>query len=179
LINGAAGGVGTFAVQIAKAFEAHVTGICSTRNRALLRSTCTDRVVDYTRETFAPPGERYDLILDCVGNHSPSDCFGALTRAGVYVMLGDLTGRGAIQFLARLSSAFLMSRLLDRKAATLLAKPAAQDLITIRDLIRARRLKPVIDRHYGLNEVSDAFRYVEGRHARGKVVITIVPETAG
>jgi NADPH:quinone reductase-like Zn-dependent oxidoreductase len=175
LINGAAGGVGTFAVQIAKAFGARVTGICSTRNLDIVRSIGADRVIDYTHESFKTAGQPYDMILDCVGNHSPADCIRALTPSGAYIMVGDLTGRGAIQILARLSSAFVMSRLASRRAVMFLAKPAAQDLITIRDLMRAEKVRPVIDRHYALNEVSDAFRYVEGRHARGKVVITLVP----
>ncbi|MPZ14063.1 MAG: zinc-binding dehydrogenase [Chloroflexi bacterium] len=173
LINGAAGGVGTFAVQIAKSFQTEVTGVCSTRNLDLVRSFGADRVLDYTKQDFTKGGERYDIIFDCVGNHSLADCRRALNRTGTYVVVGDLTGRGAIGILGRLMTVLALSRVATRKVSTFLAKPVHQDLIAIRDLITAGKVKPIVDRRYTLSEVADALRYVEQRHARGKVVLVL------
>src|SRR6267154_6638027 len=121
LINGAAEGVGTFAVQIAKSFGAEVTGVCSTRNVEMVRSIGADQVIDYTQEDFTKRGQRYDLIFDCVGNHSLSACRRVLHPKGIVVMVGDRTGRGAIGILARLITALVVSRFTSQKLRTLLA----------------------------------------------------------
>ncbi len=173
LINGASGGVGTFAVQIAKALGADVTGVCSTRNVDMVRSIGADRVVDYTREDFARTGQRYDLILDNVGNHSLSECRRALNPAGRYVMVGGPSGRW-IDPLPRAFNAFVLSRFVTQDMRTFLAKLSKKDLTILRGLMEAGKVTPVIDRRYGLSEVPKAIRYLEEGHARGKVVI--VPE---
>jgi NADPH:quinone reductase-like Zn-dependent oxidoreductase len=173
LINGAAGGVGTFAVQIAKWFGAEVTGVCSTRNVDMVRSIGADRVIDYTHEDFTKSGERYDLIFDCVGNHSLSACRRVLNPKGICIMVGDRSGRGMIGLLARLIAALLLSRLVRQKLVTFLARPNKRDLTIMRDLMRAGKVIPVIDKRYRLSEVPEAIRYLEERHARGKVVITL------
>ena len=173
LINGAAGGVGTFAVQIAKSFGAEVTGVCSTTNVNMVRSIGADHVIDYTQEDFTQRGQRYDLIFDCVGNHSLSECRRVLNPKGICVMVGDLSGRGMVGILARLIEALVSSRFRRQKLVTFLAKPNKQDLTIMHDLMKAGRVKPVIDRRFKLSEVPQAIRYLEEKHARGKVVITL------
>jgi NADPH:quinone reductase-like Zn-dependent oxidoreductase len=173
LINGAAGGVGTFAVQIAKSFGADVTGVCSTRNLDMVRSIGADRVVDYTREDFTRSAQRYDLILDAVGNHSLSACRRVLNPTGNYVAVGGPSGRWMIGFLARVIAAPVLSRLVSQKLSIVMTRPSQEDLATVRDLLAAGRVTPVIDRRYELSEVPAAIRYLEAGHARGKVVITI------
>jgi NADPH:quinone reductase-like Zn-dependent oxidoreductase len=173
LINGASGGVGTFAVQIAKAFGAHVTGVCSTKNVDMVRSIGADRVIDYTRENFTTAGERYDLVLDCVGNHSLSACRRVLTSTGIYVAVGGPTGRWMIGFIARVLAGMALSRFGRQKFALAQTKTNKADLHTLAELIEGRKVGPVIDRRYTLVEVPEAIRYLEGGHARGKVVITI------
>jgi NADPH:quinone reductase-like Zn-dependent oxidoreductase len=172
LINGAAGGVGTFAVQIAKSFGADVTGVCSTRNVDMVRSIGADHVVDYTQEDFTKSGQRYDLFFDCVGNHSLSACRGVLTPKGVYIAVGGPSGRWMIGPLTRAITAPVLSRFVSQKLVMVLAKPNQKDLTIVRDLIEAGRATPVIDKRYRLSEVPDAIRYLEEGHARGKVVIT-------
>jgi NADPH:quinone reductase-like Zn-dependent oxidoreductase len=174
LINGAAGGVGTFAVQIAKSFGADVTGVCSTRNLDMVRSIGADRVVDYTREDFTRSAQRYDLILDAVGNHSLSACRRVLNPTGNYVAVGGPSGRWMIGFLARVIAAPVLSRLVSQKLSIVMTRPSQEDLATVRDLLAAGRVTPVIDRRYELSEVPAAIRYLEAGHARGKVVITIL-----
>src|SRR5438309_806667 len=178
LINGASGGVGTFAVQIAKSFGADVTGVCSTRNVEMVRSIGADHVVDYTKqdytkqdytqEDFTKRGQRYDLILDCVGNHSLSAHRRALNPNGVCVVAG---AKGLWDFLTRALTAPVLSRLVSQKFVTFIAKLNKQDLTIMRELMATGRVTPVIDRRYSLSEVPEAIRYLEKRHARGKVVI--------
>ena len=172
LINGAAGGVGTFAVQIAKSFGADVTGVCSTRNLDMVRSIGADRVIDYTREDFTKSGQRYDLILDCVGNHSLSACRRVLSSKGVYVAVGGQVGNW-IGPLTAVFKVLLASWVGSQKMVPMLAKPNKADLIILRDLMETGKVTPVIDRRYKLTEVPDAMRYLEEGHARGKVVITL------
>ena len=173
LVNGAAGGVGTFAVQIAKSFGAEVIGVCSTRNVDMVRSIGADRVIDYTQEDFTKRGERYDMIFDCVGNHSLSECRRALNADGICVMVGDLSGRGMIGLLSRLIAALVLSRFMRQKAVTFLARPNKEDLTTMYELMKSGKVKPVIDKRYTLREVPAAIRYLGEKHARGKVVITV------
>jgi NADPH:quinone reductase-like Zn-dependent oxidoreductase len=169
LINGASGGVGTFAVQIAKAFRAEVTGICSSRNVELVRSIGADRVIDYTREDFARRPERYDLILDCAAFRSVSDYRPALKPQGRYVMVGGATARMLQLVLLGPWTAITGSQ----KMELLISRPNQKDLLMLKDLIEAGKVAPVIDRRYQLHEVPDAIRYLEEGHARGKVVITV------
>jgi NADPH:quinone reductase-like Zn-dependent oxidoreductase len=173
LINGAAGGVGTFAVQIAKAMGARVTGVCSSRNVDVVRSLGADRVIDYAQENFTAGDERFDVILDCIGNHPISSCRHVLTATGRYVGVGGPTGRWMIGAVARLLIANALSRFTSRKVATMLTKASKNDLATIRELIESGRVTPVVDRRYSLNDLSQAIRYLEAGHARGKVVIEI------
>ena len=173
LINGAAGGVGTFAVQIAKSFGAEVTGVCSTRNVDMVRSIGADHVMDYTQEDFTKRGRRYDLIFDCVGNHSLSDCRRVLNPKGICVMAGELSGRGMIGILARLMAALVLSRFGNQKLVTFLARPNKEDLTIMHELMKAGKVKPVIDKRYSLREAPQAIRYLAEKHARGKVVISL------
>ena len=170
LINGASGGVGTFAVQIAKSFGADVTGVCSTRNVEMVRSIGADRVIDYVQQDFTKSGQRYDLIFDCVGNHSLSAHRRALNPNGVCVVAG---AKGLWDFLTRALTAPVLSRLVSQKFVTFIAKLNKQDLTIMRELMATGKVTPVIDRRYSLSEVPEAIRYLEKRHARGKVVITL------
>ena len=173
LVNGASGGVGTFAVQIAKAFGAEVTGICSTRNAEMVRSIGADRVIDYTQDDFTKREDRYDLIFDCAGNHSLSACRRVLKPSGKCIMVGDMTGRDAGGIVSRLMTALVLSSVSSQKFVTFLAKPKQTDLTFMRDLMQAGKVKPVIDRCYRLTDVPQAIRYLAEKHARGKVVITL------
>ena len=171
LINGASGGVGTFAVQLAKSFGAEVTGVCSTRNLDLVRSIGADQVVDYTKEDFTKNGQRYDLILDAVGNRSVSDYQRALSPQGRCVIAGFTS-------LSRLFEHMVlgpwMSRGGSKKVGLMgIANPNKKDLVFIKELLEAGKVVPVIDRCYPLSEVPEAIRYLEQGHARGKVVITV------
>jgi NADPH:quinone reductase-like Zn-dependent oxidoreductase len=177
LINGAAGGVGTFAVQIAKSFGAEVTGVCSTRNVDMVRSIGAEQVIDYTQEDFTKSGSRYDLLFDCVGNHWLSACRRILRPKGICVMVGDLSGRGMIGILARLMTALVLTRFVSKKLVTFLATPNQKDLSIMHELMKAGKVTPVIDRGYSLNEVPEAIRYLEQRHARGKVIVTLRSNT--
>jgi NADPH:quinone reductase-like Zn-dependent oxidoreductase len=174
LINGAAGGVGTFAVQIAKSFGADVTGVCSTRNVAMVRSIGADHVIDYTQDDFTKKEQRYDLILDCIANHSLSAFRRVLTPKGSYIMVGaaDAGGRWIIGLLARLIKALVLSWFVSQKLGMVGAKAHKEDLTILHNLMQAGKVTPVIDRRYSLNEVPEAIRYLEEGHARGKVVIT-------
>jgi len=173
LINGAAGGVGTFAAQIAKSFGAEVTGVCSTRNVEMVRSIGADQVVDYTQEDFTKSARRYDVILDCVGNHSFSECRRVLNPSGIYVGAGGTSDNWMIGPLTRAIKAFILSWFVSQKQAMVLAKPSKEDLTIMHDLMEAGKVTPVIDRRYSLREVPEAIRYLEQGHARGKVVITL------
>ena len=169
LINGASGGVGTFAVQIAKSFGAEVTGVCSTRNLDMVRSIGADHVIDYTQEDFTQNGQRYDLIMATNGYHSISDYARALSPKGIYVMTG---GSGAQMFQAMLLGPWI-SMTGNKKMGNLLMKPNNKDLVFLKELLEAGKIAPVIDRRYPLSEVAEAIRYLEEGHARGKVVITV------
>ena len=173
LINGAAGGVGTFAVQIAKALGAEVTGICSTKNMDLVRSIGADYVIDYTQEDFTKRGQRYDLVFDCVGNHTLSAYRRVLHPQGRLIMVGDRSGRGMIGLIVRLLTALVVSRFMSQKLVTSLARPNNEDLTFMHDFIKAGKVTPIIDKRYRLNEVPEAIRYLEAGHARGKVVIMV------
>jgi NADPH:quinone reductase-like Zn-dependent oxidoreductase len=173
LINGAAGGVGTFAVQIAKSFGAEVTGVCSTRNVEMVRSIGADYVIDYTQQDFTKSGQRYDLFFDCVGNHSLSACRRVLNPKGIYIVVGAPPGGRWIGPLARLLKTILLSPFVSRKMITFLASINKEDLVVLKELMEAKKVTPVIDRRYRLSEVPEAIRYLEEGHARGKVVITL------
>ena len=168
LINGASGGVGTFAVQIAKAFGTEVTAVCSTRNADVVRSIGADHVIDYTKDDFAKQSRRYDLILAANGDRSIWDYRRALTADGCYVMSGGSN--------RQLTDALLFGPLLSighQKLGNLLVKPNHADLLVLKELCETGKVRPVIDRRFPLSEVPAAVRYVENGHARGKVVITI------
>jgi NADPH:quinone reductase-like Zn-dependent oxidoreductase len=178
LINGAAGGVGTFAVQIAKSFGADVTGVCSTRNAEMVRSIGADRVIDYTKEDFTQQdftkgGQHYDLILDCVGNHSLLACRRVLTPKGIHVGVGGTSGPWMVGPLVRAITGPVLSRFGSQKFVTFMAKSSKEDLAIMRELLATGKVTPVIDRCYRLSEVPEAIRYLEEGHARGKVVITL------
>jgi len=167
LINGASGGVGTFAVQIAKAFGAEVTGVCSTRNVDMVRSIGADHVVDYTQENFTKSGQRYDLILDNVGSHSFSDLRRVLTPQGI---IQPNTGHGGMSYVFK---ALLLSQFMRQHGSLFVATPNHEDLVVLKELIEAGKVTPVIDKTYPLSESREAFRYLDEEHARGKVVITV------
>ncbi len=176
LINGASGGVGTFAVQIAKSFGAEVTGVCSTRNVDLVRSIGADHVIDYTKEDFTKGEQRYDLIYDLVGNHSFSERRRILNPNGICVMAG-VGGAGwhdgiAMRLAGELN-AYVRSRFVSQKFIAYIAQFNKQDMTLLADLMQSRKITPVIDRTYKLNETADALRYLEQGHARGKVVIKL------
>lgn len=170
LINGAAGGVGTFAVQIAKAFGAHVTGVCSARNAEMVRAIGAEHVIDYAQEDFTRGTDRYDLILDNVGNHSLSECRRVLSAKGRLVMVG---AKDVTLLLARALQARVLSQFLSQKLGFMIAKLTAADLTKVGELMESGKVRPVIDRRYRLSEAAEAVRYVEEGHARGKVVITL------
>jgi NADPH:quinone reductase-like Zn-dependent oxidoreductase len=174
LINGAAGGVGSFAVQIAKIFGAEVTGVCSTRNLEMVKSIGADEVVDYTKEDFTELPARYDVVFECVGNKSLSDCRRVLKPKGKHIMVGAPHDPAVMALLTPLIKALLLSPFRSQKAIPLMAKANKEDLSFLGELIAAGKLTPVIDRSYSLSEGADAFRYVEAGHARGKVLIAVV-----
>jgi NADPH:quinone reductase-like Zn-dependent oxidoreductase len=174
LINGASGGVGTFAVQIAKSFGAEVTGVCSTRNVDLVKSIGADHVIDYTWEDFTKTGQRYDMIYDLVGNHSFSERRQILTPNGICVLAG-IGGAGFHseswgRILGNFKTAF-QSKFTTQKFVFYIAKLTKDDLNVLRDLMQSGKVAPVIDRTYKISETQDAVRYLEEGHARGKVVI--------
>jgi NADPH:quinone reductase-like Zn-dependent oxidoreductase len=172
LVIGASGGVGTFAVQIAKSFGAEVTGVCSTANVDIVRSIGADHVIDYTQEDFAQRPERYDLIFDNIENRSLSDCRRALTPAGTLV-LNSGTGAKGIAMLVRMASPIVLSPFSRQTLRRFLSRANADDLKVLRDLAGSGELKPVIDRRYPLADTVEALKYIEKGHARGKVVVTI------
>jgi NADPH:quinone reductase-like Zn-dependent oxidoreductase len=173
LINGAAGGVGTFAVQIAKHFGAHVTGVCSTRNVELVRSIGADAAIDYTKEDFTKLPERYDVILDNVGNKSLSEFRSVLTANGRLVIVGGPHDPSILDMLGTLLGSLALSIFTSKKTLMFIAKASQSDLAFIGGLISAGKLKPVIDHVYDLNEAADAVRHVEEGHARGKVIVAV------
>lgn len=172
LINGASGGVGTFAVQIAKSYEADVTGVCSTKNVEMVQSIGADRVIDYTREDFAKSVQQYDIVLDAIGNHPLSAIRHILSPEGTYVGFGGSDSQWDIG-LSNVIKALVLSLFCKQNFVTFMAKLKKTDLTVLRDLILAGTVVPVIDRTYQLHEVPDAIRYLEQGHARGKVIIKI------
>jgi NADPH:quinone reductase-like Zn-dependent oxidoreductase len=173
LIIGASGGVGTFAVQIAKAFGAEVTGVCSTTKVEMVRSIGADHVIDYTREDFAEGEQRYDLILDIGGNSTLARLRRALTLQGTLVITGGETGGRWLGGTDRQIRALMLSRFVGQKLGTFVSKENHEDLIILKELIESRKVTPVIDRTYPLSEVPEAIRYLQEGHAQGKVVITV------
>jgi NADPH:quinone reductase-like Zn-dependent oxidoreductase len=173
LIIGASGGVGTFAVQIAKSFDAEVTGVCSTRNVDMVRSLGADHIIDYTKEDFTQSGQQYDLIFQLAGTRSPSECRSALTSNGTLVISsGESEGRW-IGPVDRVIKALVLSALVSQKLATFTVKPNSEDLQLLKQFIEDGTLTLVIDRTYRLAQVPEAIRYLEEGRARGKVVITV------
>lgn len=172
LINGASGGVGTFAVQIAKHFGAEVTGVCSTRNVELVRSLGADRVVDYTQEDFAASGERYDIILDNVGNRSLADLRRVLEPDGALVIVGAGKGDWIGPLMGALK-ATLMGPFVDQKLGFFIAKLEQDDMNLLGELMRAGKVTPIVDRRYPLGDVAKAMEYLETGRARGKVVVSL------
>jgi len=172
LINGASGGVGPFAVQIAKALGAEVTAVCSTRNVEMVRSIGADHVIDYTREDFTRGGPRYDVIMDNVASHSLSDTRRVLTPQGVHIPSSGHAGMGWI-ITAALTAVFVR-----QQGSPFVASTTGKDLVTLGELIEAGKVTPVIDRTYALRDAPEAFRYLDEGHARGKVVISVEHEHA-
>ncbi|MHA5052523.1 NAD(P)-dependent alcohol dehydrogenase [Streptomyces sp. SD15] len=176
LVNGASGGVGTFAVQMAKAYGADVTGVCSTRNVELVESLGADRVIDYTQEDFTRDGQRYDVVFDLVANRSLTDLRRALTPTGTLLLSGggvsdggSLLGPVGLTLKGQALSRFVGQRLL-----SFFAQPSAEKLTALRELVESGQVTPVIDRTYGsLGETPEAIRYLEVEHARAKVVVTV------
>ena len=171
LVNGASGGVGTFAVQIAKSFGTEVTGVCSTRNLDMVRSIGADHVIDYTREDFTRNGQQYDLILDIAANRSVLDYKRALRPQGICVVAGFST-------ISHMFRSMLLGLWASRTGSKKIgqmetAKPNQKDLVFVKELLEAGKVVPVIDRTYPLSEVPEAIRYLEAGHAKGKVVITV------
>ena len=179
LINGAAGGVGTFAVQIAKALGARVTGVCSTQNVDMVRRIGADHVVDYTRQDFTKGGEKYDLVFDLVGNHSFIEIRRVLIPNGVFVGAGVVGApKSMIGMLGGLISTILVSLVVSQRYATFVAKVNNNDLNFMRELLASGKVTPVIDRVFPLSETAEAMRYQDQGHARGKVVVTVPTNAA-
>jgi NADPH:quinone reductase-like Zn-dependent oxidoreductase len=177
LINGASGGVGTFAVQIAKTFGANVTGVCSTRNLDMVRSIGADEVIDYTQQDFTKSdlasNQRYDSILECVGNHSFSECRRVLKTDGRYVGVGAPHDVSMAGLLAPIVKDLVLSAFGTQKGVMFIAKSSQEDLTLIGEMIASGKIKPVIDKSHSLSDARDAVRHVEEGHARGKVIIQI------
>ena len=174
LINGAAGGVGTFAVQIAKTLGADVTAVTSTGNLDLMRSLGADHVIDYTREDFTAGAQRYDVIVDCGGGHSLLDFRRALIPHGIFVLVGDAHMGDWLQPIGRfLAGPMLLSRVVSQEFVTFMANPSQPDLRTLRDLIQSGKLRPVIEATYPLDRMGEALVHLETGHARGKIVFTV------
>ncbi len=179
LINGASGGVGTFAVQLAKSFGAEVTGVCSTRNMEMVRALGADHVIDYTKQDFTQGEQRYDLIVDMVGNHSLLDYKRVLNPQGNFVIVGATGGPEDTRWLGPLANpikAWFLSPFVKQKFGLMIAELKQTDLALLGDLMQAGKVTPVIDRTYTLSELPEAMRYLELGHARGKVVIVLEPD---
>ena len=173
LLIGASGGVGTYAVQIAKAFGAHVTGVCSTKKVEMVRSIGADHVIDYTQEDFAEGEQRYDLILDIGGNSSLARLRRVLTLRGTLMIVGGETDGRWLGGTDRQLRALMLSRFVGQKLGTFVSSENHEDMIVLKDLIESGKIAPVIDRTYPLSETPEAIRYLEQGHARGKVLITV------
>ncbi len=172
LIIGASGGVGTYAVQIAKAYGAEVTGVCSTRNVDMVRSIGADHVIDYTKENIAESGQRYDVILDMAGNRSISELRGALTREGTLVIVGGTGGRFLMGF-GRTLRGVALSPFVSQNLRQFMSSTNKDDLFVLKELIEDEKVMPVVDRTFPLEDTAEALSYVGQRHARGKTVVTI------
>jgi NADPH:quinone reductase-like Zn-dependent oxidoreductase len=172
VIIGASGGVGSFAVQLAKAFGAEVTGVCSTKSAALVRSIGADHVIDYTQQDFTRTGRRYDLILEMAGNRSLADLRRALTPKGTLVLVGGSGGRWFMGT-GRTLRAVLMSPFVGQRLRSFFSKPRGADLVVLQELLEAGKITPVIDRTFPLSETPEAIRYVGERSTQGKTVITV------
>lgn len=170
LINGASGGVGTFAVQIAKSLGADVTAVCSTRNVEIARSIGADRVIDYGREDFTKSGQRYDVVFDLVSNHSLSAYRSLLSSTGTCVIGG---AKNPWRILTRAAASPVLSRVFSERFVVFIAKAKRDDLNVIGELMGAGKITPIIDKRYRLNEVPDAIRYLEEGHAQGKIVVSL------
>jgi NADPH:quinone reductase-like Zn-dependent oxidoreductase len=173
LITGASGGVGTYAVQIAKAFGAQVTAVCSSAKVDMVRSLGADHVIDYTREDFAHGEQRYDVILDIGGNPSLSRLRQALAPKGTLVITGGETGGRWLGGYDRQVRALVLSRFVDQELKTFVCSENHEDMIVLTELIESGKVAPVVDRTYPLAEVAQAIQYLEQGHARGKVVISV------
>ena len=173
LINGASGGVGTFAVQIAKALGAEVTAVCSTRNVELVRSLGADHVIDYTREDFTRSDQRYDLMLDVAGSRSWSECRRILNPQATLVIVGAPKGNAVIGPLSHIVKVRLAALRSSQKVVFFVAKFNKPDMEVLRELLEVGKVRPVIDRRYELSEIADALRYMGEGHAQGKIVITV------
>jgi NADPH:quinone reductase-like Zn-dependent oxidoreductase len=172
LITGASGGVGTFAVQIAKSFGANVTGVCSARNVDMVRSIGADQVIDYTQEDFTQDRQRYDVMLDLVGSRSLSDCRRALTRQGTYVLVG-VSDMGRWLGLARQIKMLSSSPFVRQRMRIFITRHTREDLVVLKELVESGSVTPVIDRRYQLSEVPEALRYQGEGHSQGKIVIAV------
>jgi NADPH:quinone reductase-like Zn-dependent oxidoreductase len=173
LLIGASGGVGTYAVQIAKAFGAHVTGVCSTTKMGIVRSIGADHVIDYTREDFAEGDQRYDVILDIGGNSTLARLRRALAPRGTLVIVGGEGGGRWLGGTDRQIRALVLSPFVSQKLGTFVNKENHEDMLVLKELIESGKVAPVIDRTYPLSQVPEAIRYLEEGHARGKVVIAV------
>ena len=178
LIVGASGGVGTFAVQIAKALGAEVTGVCSTRHTEMVRSLGADHVIDYTEADFADGGRRYDLILQAAGTHSAAACRRALTTNGTLVQISGDSSNRWVGPLSRIVAGRLLSPFVTQTLTSFTVRPNRQDLEFIGTLIEAGEVVPVIDQNYPLADIHDAIRHVEAGHTAGKVVVSVGAQTA-
>ena len=172
LINGASGGVGTFAVQIAKAIGAEVTGVCSGRNAEMVRSIGADHIIDYKKENYTETGQKYDLIIDMIGNHTLSDNRQVLTPEGTFVIIGGSKGNWLGPLIGPIK-ATMYAPFVGQKFSLLMAQMRQEDLTTLAALMEAGEITPVIDRRYSLSEVPEAIRYSEEGHARGKIIISM------
>jgi NADPH:quinone reductase-like Zn-dependent oxidoreductase len=184
LINGASGGVGTFAVQIARSFGADVTAVCSPRNVDTARALGAQRVIDYTKEHFTNDAERYDVILDIAGSHNFSECRRVLLPTGIFVLVGvaAIQHASAIKALRHFADTRLRSMRASQKAAFFITKLTPQDLDAIAELMASGKVTPVIESRYRLDEVGEALRYLREGHARGKIAIEVTrlaPDSPG
>ncbi len=172
LINGASGGVGSFAVQIAKSFGAEVTGVCSTRNLEMVRSIGADHVIDYSQEDFTQGTQRYELVFDNVENRSLSDCRRALTPDGTLI-LNSGSGAHGVGLLVRLMKPLLLSPFVRQNLRRYLSTPNHEDLVALKDLVESGKLKPIIEKTYPLTDTAAALAHIEGGHTKGKIVIIV------
>jgi NADPH:quinone reductase-like Zn-dependent oxidoreductase len=171
LINGASGGVGTWAIQLAKALGAHVTAVCSGRNADLVRSLGADAVIDYTKEDFVSGGARFDLVFDTIGNRALSDLRKVLTPTGTYVSCSG--GDSSLRWMGRFAAASLMSLFSRQKLKMFVVSPNRADLLALKELVEAGKARPFIEYHYPMRLTAEALRHVGGKHTRGQVVVRI------